>query len=66
MTKTFACILLLLPRIVFAQYLVSGKVLSSNNAPVANANVFLNHATIGGKTADDGAFTLRDVKPGTY
>ncbi|GAA3962016.1 carboxypeptidase-like regulatory domain-containing protein [Mucilaginibacter dorajii] len=33
---------------------------------MANASVFLNNAIVGDKTADDGTFTLRNVKPGQY
>jgi TonB-dependent SusC/RagA subfamily outer membrane receptor len=57
----------MLPRVVFAQYTVAGKVSDrENGTAIANANVFLNNATIGGKTAGDGTFKFSQVKSGTY
>ncbi|MCO5935331.1 carboxypeptidase-like regulatory domain-containing protein [Mucilaginibacter sp. RB4R14] len=49
-----------------AQSVISGKVLTGSNNPVAKASVFLNNATFGTATNDDGTFTLRGVKPGQY
>jgi hypothetical protein len=50
-----------------AQAIISGRVLNrGDKKPVADASVFLSNATIGSKTADDGTFTLRNVKPGKY
>ncbi len=46
---------------------ISGKVMRlDNKAPVEKATVFLNNATYGTATAQDGTFTLTGVKPGQY
>jgi hypothetical protein len=46
---------------------ITGKIITDpNGQPVANASVFLSNATIGAKTADDGTFLLKNVKPGKY
>lgn len=67
MFKTFVLFVILLPLSCFAQIAISGRVLSKvDNKPAANASVFLSNATIGAKTADDGTFTLRSLKPGKY
>jgi hypothetical protein len=48
-------------------YEIKGRVvISLDKNPVANASVFLSNATIGDKTANDGTFTLNNVKPGKY
>ncbi|HEX3383944.1 MAG TPA: DUF2012 domain-containing protein, partial [Mucilaginibacter sp.] len=67
MTRVLIVVCLMLPRVVFAQYTVAGKVSDrENGTAIANANVFLNNATIGGKTAGDGTFKFSQVKSGTY
>jgi len=51
----------------FAQYSVKGKVINQvDTRPVAGASVFINGATIGSHTAEDGTFTLSGIKPGRY
>lgn len=46
---------------------ITGKVISSaTNNGVPKASVFLNNATFGTATEDDGTFSLRGVKPGQY
>ena len=46
---------------------ITGKVVSSaSKTGVAKASVFLNNATFGTATEDDGTFSLRGVKPGQY
>ena len=47
--------------------LLSGRVLNqADTKPIANASVFLNNTTIGDKTANNGTFILRNLKPGKY
>ncbi|MDN3580291.1 carboxypeptidase-like regulatory domain-containing protein [Mucilaginibacter flavus] len=59
---------LLFPFVALAQTAtITGKVMhGESKAPVANASVFLNNATYGTSTAEDGSFTLSGVKPGQY
>jgi TonB-dependent SusC/RagA subfamily outer membrane receptor len=58
---------LMLPFGVFAQFNISGKILNqADTKPIANVSVFLNNATIGDKTANDGTFTLHNVHTGKY
>ncbi|HEK21282.1 carboxypeptidase-like regulatory domain-containing protein [Mucilaginibacter sp.] len=46
---------------------IIGKVtVHGGTTPVAKASVFLNNASYGTATADDGTFSLRGVKPGQY
>ena len=46
---------------------IKGRVVKgADKTTVANASIFLSNTTIGAKTADDGTFTLRNVKPGRY
>ncbi len=48
-------------------YVIRGRVVNgADRSPLSNASVFLSNATIGDKTAVDGTFTLRNVKPGKY
>ncbi len=50
-----------------AYFVIRGKVVNgSDKSPLGNASVFLSNATIGDKTAGDGTFTLRNVRPGKY
>src|SRR5260221_10336533 len=50
-----------------ASYEIKGRVLKGlDKEPMSNASVFLSNTTIGNKTAGDGAFTLREIKPGKY
>jgi hypothetical protein len=58
---------LLLPFGCFAQFIISGRILNqADTKPVANVSVFLSNSSIGDKTANDGTFTLHNVKPGKY
>src|SRR5476649_480015 len=60
-------IAILFPLGCFAQFSVTGRVLNKADAkPVSNASVFINNTTFGDKTADDGSFILRNLKPGRY
>jgi hypothetical protein len=60
-------LLLMLSLCCFAQYSVKGKIINqADTRPVSGASVFINGATIGSRTADDGTFTLSGVKPGRY
>lgn len=60
-------LLLLLPAYLYAQYTITGKVINaSDKTPVPFASVFLSNSLVGGKTADDGSFTLNNVKAGQY
>jgi hypothetical protein len=58
----------LAPFLSFAQSsIISGKIVAAGGTtPVAKASVFLNNATFGTSSSDDGTFTLRGVKPGQY
>jgi len=59
--------LLFFPSVAFAQFKISGKIVNTNDKkPVANASVFLNNASVGNKTTDNGSFTLNNVRPGQY
>ncbi|MDR3694554.1 carboxypeptidase-like regulatory domain-containing protein [Mucilaginibacter sp.] len=67
MRSTWIILFLALPFTGFAQYAISGRVINkSDRQPVADASVFLNNATVGTKTADNGTFTLTNVRPGQY
>lgn len=59
--------ILLLPATALAQYHISGRVTDlTDKKPVANASVFLNNATAGTKTNDDGTYTITNVRAGQY
>jgi len=65
--RIFIFFLFLLPLSSFAQYTISGRILDmSDKKPIANADVFINNATIGNTTTANGAFTLNGVKSGKY
>jgi len=65
--KVFFFFIVLLPLGCLAQFTISGRILNqADTKPVANVDVFLNNATIGDQTADDGTFTLHNIKPGKY
>ncbi|RFZ85499.1 carboxypeptidase-like regulatory domain-containing protein [Mucilaginibacter terrenus] len=65
--KGFLTLLFLLPLVCLGQITISGKLVNAtNNSPVADASVFLSNATVGGKSAADGTFILRNVRPGQY
>lgn len=67
MVKSFLLLLFLLPLTGFAQFVITGKVINSNDkTPVADASVFLNNASVGTKTDKDGTFTLTGVRQGQY
>lgn len=67
MRKVLVIILLLMPLYTWAQYTISGKVIDLyNKKPVAKASVFLSNTTVGGSTAEDGSYSLNNVKPGKY
>jgi hypothetical protein len=59
--------LIWMPVFAAAQGQIAGKIVTAGTTnPVQRASVFLNNATFGTITADDGTFTLRGVKPGQY
>ncbi|RYU90575.1 carboxypeptidase-like regulatory domain-containing protein [Mucilaginibacter terrigena] len=65
--KRFLLMLLFTPFACFAQISISGKIINgTDKSPVADASVFLSNATVGNKSAGDGTFILRNVKPGQY
>jgi hypothetical protein len=67
MIRTLILFLLLFPVTCFAQYTISGRILNqADTKPLANVSVFISNATIGDKTADDGTFALKNIKPGKY
>jgi hypothetical protein len=65
--KLLSLILFLLPFTCLAQLTIKGKVINaSDGQPVPDASVFLNNATIGTKSDNDGTFTLRNLSQGQY
>lgn len=68
MPKNYLVLLLLiLPLSTWAQFILSGKIINiTDQKPVAKASVYLSNTTIGSATADDGTFTLLNIKPGHY
>lgn len=67
MLKTLLLYLLLIPVAVCAQNSITGKVISlADKKPIPDASVFLSNASVGNKTADDGSFTLNNIKNGQY
>jgi len=59
--------ILLQHRLPVTNCAVKGIVVTGpNGQPVPDASVFLNNATVGTITANDGSFLLKDVKPGKY
>ncbi|RYE23285.1 MAG: carboxypeptidase-like regulatory domain-containing protein [Sphingobacteriaceae bacterium] len=61
-------LIIVLPTFAAAQSgTISGKVTAiDSKAPLAKASVFLSNATFGTVTAEDGTFSLNNVKPGQY
>jgi hypothetical protein len=67
MHRIWIILFLALPFSGFSQYTISGRIINKNDQkPVADASVFLNGATVGTKTADNGTYTLTNVRPGQY
>jgi len=67
MLKLHFILLFLLPLICFGQFTLSGRVLNNvDKSPVASASVFLNNTLVGARTADNGSFSLTNVKSGQY
>ncbi|WDF56363.1 carboxypeptidase-like regulatory domain-containing protein [Mucilaginibacter sp. KACC 22063] len=63
----FVFLLILTPLFGFAQYAVKGKIINeSDGKPIAKASIYLSNTTIGTTTADDGTFSLNNVKQGQY
>ncbi|MBC7400361.1 MAG: carboxypeptidase-like regulatory domain-containing protein [Mucilaginibacter sp.] len=63
----FLLFLFLLPASLFAQNVVTGKLMGFNDKmPIANVSVFLNNSSIGNETQQDGSFKLTNVKNGQY
>lgn len=60
-------VLFLLPYWLYAQFSISGKAISYEDAkPLPGASVFLNNTTIGCTTDKNGNFKLAQIKPGKY
>jgi len=60
-------LLLILPLACFSQIKITGRIINADDKkPISNVSVFLNNAIVGDKTADDGSYTLSNVKPGQY
>jgi hypothetical protein len=60
-------LLLLVPGIALSQNTISGKVVSlSGKSAIVGASVFLNNASAGCITNNDGSFTMGNVKDGQY
>ncbi|MES2063162.1 MAG: carboxypeptidase-like regulatory domain-containing protein [Bacteroidota bacterium] len=68
MKRIFLLLVFLLPLTCLAQITtITGKLTNATDkSAVADASVFLSNATVGNKSANDGAFILRNVKPGQY
>jgi hypothetical protein len=64
--KSWLSFLFIAPMSIFAQTVITGKVVDADNKPVADASVFLSNATVGTKTNNEGDFRLINVKPGQY
>lgn len=66
--KRFLYILVfLMPVTCLGQYTLTGRIVdSASKKPLANASVFLNNAVAGGTSAENGTFTLTNVRPGQY
>jgi hypothetical protein len=65
--KTLLYLIILFPVSCYAQFTITGRVLKqADKKPVADASVFLNNATIGSQTANDGTYTLHNINPGKY
>lgn len=51
----------------FGNLTITGRVINhADKKPVAEASVFFSNTTVGGITADDGVFTLHQIKTGKY
>lgn len=67
MFKLAVMLLLLAPARLLAQINVLGKVTDiTTHKPIENASVIISNSTIGNRTAADGSFILKGVKPGQY
>src|SRR6185503_617075 len=67
MLKLFVILCVLFPMTCFGQFTISGRVLNkADKNPVASASVFLNNTMAGTRTADNGSFSLTNVKSGQY
>lgn len=67
MLKFLAFLVISLPIACLGQYTITGRVLdAADKKPVADASVFLNNAIAGAKSADNGNFTITNVRPGQY
>ncbi|QHS55665.1 carboxypeptidase-like regulatory domain-containing protein [Mucilaginibacter sp. 14171R-50] len=65
--KRFLAMLFFIPFACYAQVSITGKLVNATDkSDVADASVFLSNATIGNKSAADGSFVLRGVRPGQY
>lgn len=45
---------------------IKGNITSTDGEPLSNISVKLEGTDFGTRTADNGDFTLRNIKPGTY
>jgi outer membrane receptor for ferrienterochelin and colicins len=60
-----SCVLLLSQNI-FAQQIISGKVLTNTNEPLPNANIVIANSTLGAASDKDGNYSIGKVKKGEY
>jgi hypothetical protein len=57
MIRLSVVLLFLLPFTCFAQYVITGKIISSaDKKPVASASVFLNNAIAGSTSTENGSY----------
>ncbi|QJD95135.1 carboxypeptidase-like regulatory domain-containing protein [Mucilaginibacter robiniae] len=67
MYKSILFFLALLPLFCQAQLTVSGKIINAaDKQPVAKASIFLSNTTVGTTSADNGNYSMVNVKPGQY
>ena len=67
MLKKLLFFICLLPLAAAGQYRITGRVIDKDTKkPVAFASVILNNTMVGAQTADDGSFTLNNVRSGQY
>jgi len=67
MIKICGILILLMPFACAGQFTISGRVLNqADKKAIPNVSVFIANATIGSKSADDGIFFLKNIKPGKY
>ena len=62
-----AVTLLYIPNKSFSQFTISGKVINAaDRQPLVKASVFLDNASVGTVTLEDGTYKIANVRPGQY